>query len=140
MAIGSVPNLEELSNISKLNEKTAAGGDKEIPLSKDEVNFDMLCISYDSRLETEEEIKKRKDDFERLAALDKNAKKKPAAPAKGQAAVSDPMDEAQMIKVAVENNMDMGNLMPLYSKWATSQLQFIKDRSIRDTESRESIW
>lgn len=50
------------------------------------------------------------------------------------------MDEPQMIKVAVESNMDMGFLMPVYSKWVTSQLQFIKDRSIRDCDTRESIW
>ena len=43
------------------------------------------------RLETEEEVKKRKEEAERLAALDKNAKKK-APPAKGQS-VADPMDE-----------------------------------------------
>lgn len=45
-----------------------------------------------------------------------------------------------MIQVAVENSMDMGFLMPSYSKWVTSQLQFIKDRSIRDIDSRETIW
>jgi hypothetical protein len=78
----------------------------------------MLCISYEQRLETEEEVKKRKEEAERLAALDKNAKKKPA-PAKG-APVADPMDEPQMIKVPVEHTMDMGFLMPLYSKWVTS--------------------
>ena len=50
-------------------------------MNKDELQFDMICISYDSRLETEEEVKKRKDEAEKLAALDKNAKKKP--PPKG---------------------------------------------------------
>jgi hypothetical protein len=45
-----------------------------------------------------------------------------------------------MIKVAVENNMDMGFAMPAYVKWATSQFQFIKDRSIRDSDSKETIW
>lgn len=112
--------------------------DGEKGLSKEEVSFDMLCISYESRLETEEEVKKRKDEAERLAALDKNAKKK-AAPAKG-APIVDPMDEPQMIKVPVENTMDMGFLMPIYSKWATSQFQFIKDRSIRDADTKEHIW
>jgi hypothetical protein len=42
------------------------------------------------RLETEDEVKKRKEEAEKLAALDKNTKKKP--PAKGQP-VADPMDE-----------------------------------------------
>jgi hypothetical protein len=78
----------------------------------------MVAISYEQRLETEEEVKKRKEEAERIAALDKNAKKKP--PPKGQP-VPDPMDEPQMIKVPVENTMDMGFLMPLYSKWVTSQ-------------------
>jgi hypothetical protein len=31
------------------------------------------------------------------------------------------MDEPQVLKVPVENNMDMGYLMPVYSKWVTSQ-------------------
>lgn len=34
----------------------------------------------------------------------------------------------------------MGFLMPVYSKWVTSQFQFIKDRSIRDVDTKESIW
>lgn len=50
------------------------------------------------------------------------------------------MDEPQMIKVPLENTMDMGFLMPLYSKWATSQFQFMKDRTIRDADTREPIW
>jgi hypothetical protein len=45
-----------------------------------------------------------------------------------------------MIKVPVENVMDMGYSMTIYTKWCTSQMQFIKDRSIRDVDSRESIW
>ncbi len=36
--------------------------------------------------------------------------------------------------------MDMGFLMPVYSKWVTSQFQFIKDRAIRDVDTKESIW
>ena len=36
--------------------------------------------------------------------------------------------------------MDMGFLMPVFSKWVTSQFQFIKDRSIRDVDTKESIW
>jgi len=34
----------------------------------------------------------------------------------------------------------MGNLLPIYSKWLTSQLMFIKDRSINDSESKELPW
>jgi hypothetical protein len=30
------------------------------------------------------------------------------------------MDEPQVLKIPVENNMDMGFLMPVYSKWVTS--------------------
>lgn len=117
--------------------KVIGGDDKIAPVNKDEIQFDMTCIQFEQRLETEEEVKKRKDDAEKLAAMDKNAKKKPAA--KG-GAVADPLDEPQMIKVPMENTMDMGFLMPLYSKWVTSQIQFIKDRSIRDIDTRESIW
>jgi hypothetical protein len=51
------------------------------PINKEDLNFEVLCIQYDSRLEHEEEVKKRKEEAEKLAALDKNAKKKP--PAKG---------------------------------------------------------
>lgn len=80
----------------------------------------MLCIAYDERLETEEEVKKRKEEAEKLAAADKNAKKKPP-PAKGALVEADPMDKPQVLKIPVENNMDMGFLMPVYSKWVTSQ-------------------
>ena len=54
---------------------------KDSPINKEELQFEMRCISYDMRLETEEEVKKRKEEAEKLAALDKNAKKKP--PPKG---------------------------------------------------------
>lgn len=104
---------DNLAALGKLNDQN-----KEPGLSKEEVTFDMICISYDQRLETEEEVKKRKEEAEKLAALDKNAKKKP--PPKGQQPPVDPMDEPQMIKVPVENTMDMGFLMPVYSKWVTS--------------------
>lgn len=135
LALGSTHSLEDVSSLT-------VGGkiindDKIAPINKDEVQFDMICIQYEQRLETEEEVRKRKEEAEKLAALDKNAKKKP--PAKGQPQ-TDPLDEPQMIKVPVENVMDMGFLMPLYSKWVTSQIQFIKDRTIRDIDTRESIW
>ena len=45
------------------------------------MTFDAVCIQFEQRLETEDEVKRRKEEAERLAALDKNAKKKP--PAKG---------------------------------------------------------
>ena len=126
---------DDLNNLSKA-EKTL---DKEPPINRDELHFEMLCIAYDERLETEEEVKKRKEEAEKLAANDKNAKKK-APPAKGAPAQTDPLDEPQVLKVPVENNMDMGFTMPVYSKWVTSQFQFIRDRSIRDVDSKESIW
>ena len=34
----------------------------------------------------------------------------------------------------------MSFLMPKYTKWVTSQFQFIRDRAIRDVESSEAIW
>lgn len=45
-----------------------------------------------------------------------------------------------MTKHAIESNLDMGFLMPLYSKWLTSQLQFMKDRSVRDIDTKEPAW
>jgi len=126
---------DDLNNLGKAEKAL----EKEPPINRDELHFDMLCIAYDERLETEEEVRKRKEEAEKLAAGDKNAKKKPP-PAKGAPAQTDPMDEPQVLKFPVENNMDMGFTMPVYSKWVTSQLQFIKDRSIRDVESKESIW
>lgn len=30
--------------------------------------------------------------------------------------------------------------MPAYTKWVTSQMQFIRDRTIRDVDSLETIW
>lgn len=80
-------------------------------------------IGYQERPETEEEMKKRKEEEEKIAGKEK---KKP--PKKGQ----EEEEEPQMVKVAIETNMDMGFLMPTYSKWLTSQIQFIKDRTIRD--------
>ncbi len=113
--------------------------ENEPPINRDELKYEMLCIAYDERLETEEEVKKRKEEAEKLAAADKNAKKKPP-PAKGAPVEADPMDKPQVLKIPVENNMDMGFLMPVYSKWVTSQFQFIKDRAIRDVDTKESIW
>lgn len=68
-------------SLSQINNKII-GDDKKEAINKEELQFDMMCINYDQRLETEEEVKKRKDEAEKLAALDKNAKKKP--PPKGQ--------------------------------------------------------
>lgn len=73
-------------------------------------------MEYLERLETEDEVKRRKEEAERKAAAEKT-KKKPLP--KGQA---DPADEPQTLRIAVENPMDMGHLIPMYSKWLTSQL------------------
>ena len=81
--------FDDLSNLSKA-EKTL---ENEPPINIDELKFQMLCIAYSERLETEEEVKKRKDEAEKLAALDKTTKKKAPAPAKGAPVVADPMDE-----------------------------------------------
>ena len=107
---------EELNNMSKV-EKTL---DSEPPINRDELLYSMICIAYDERMETEEEVRKRKEEAEKIAAADKNAKKK-APPAKGAPVQADPLDEPQVVKVPVENNMDMGFLMPVFSKWVTSQ-------------------
>ena len=107
--------LDDLNNIT-LAEKAL---DSEQPIKREDLKFDMYCIAYDERLETEEEVRKRKEEAEKNAAADKNAKKKPP-PAKGAPTQTDPMDEPQVLKIPVENNMDMGFLMPVYSKWVTS--------------------
>ena len=41
-----------------------------------------------------------------------------------------------------ENRFDMANqsTMPSYIKWLTSQFNFIKDRNVRDIDSREQIY
>lgn len=106
---------DDLNTLSKAEKAF----ENEPPINKDDLQFEMLCIDYSERLETEEEVKKRKEEAEKLAAADKNAKKKPA-PAKGAPVQADPMDEPQMLKIPLENNMDMGFLMPVYSKWVTS--------------------
>lgn len=95
-------------------------------------------IGYMERLESEGEVAKRKEAAEKAAAADKGAKKK-AAPAKG-APATDPADEPQLVQIPIDGSLDMSFLMPKYTKWVTSQFQFIRDRSIRDTESAEAIW
>ena len=37
------------------------------------MQFEIDCIEFDTRLETEEEVKKRKEEAEKMAALDKKA-------------------------------------------------------------------
>lgn len=94
-------------------------------------------IAYQERLETESEVARRKEAAEKAAAADKGAKKK--APAKG-APATDPADEPQILQVPIDGCLDMSFNMPAYTKWVTSQLQFIRDRSIRDVDSNETIW
>jgi hypothetical protein len=99
---------------------------------KEKVKVNYKIIGYQERPETEDEVKRRKEEEDKAGGKDK----KKAAPKKGD------MDEepAQMVRVAIETNMDMGFLMPTYSKWLTSQIQFIKDRTVRDTVTKEPIW
>lgn len=95
-------------------------------------------IASEERLETEAEVQKRKEAAEKAAAADKGAKKK-APPPKG-APVADPADEPQSIQIPIDGCLDMNFLMPKYTKWVTSQFQFIRDRTIRDVDSNEAIW
>ena len=99
------------------------------PLKNIKVNYKV--IGYQERPETEEEMKRRKEEEEKVAGKEK---KKP--PKKG----AEETEQPQMVSVAIETNLDMGFLMPTYSKWMTSQLQFIKDRTVRDTVTKEPIW
>ena len=52
----------------------------------------------------------------------------------------DPGDKPQMIQVPVENSMNLGFCMPLYTKWVTSQFQLTKDRNMVDVDTNEKIW
>jgi hypothetical protein len=112
---------------------------KEIKLKVDKsaIEVNPCCIQFLERLETDEEVVKRKLAEELQAEMDKKAKKKP--PAKG-AKEEDPGDKPQMTKVPVENSLDLGFCMPVYTKWLTSQLQLAKDRNMVDVDSHEKIW
>jgi hypothetical protein len=118
--------LEQLKKISK-------------SVVKDELVPHPKVIASEERLETEAEVKKRKEEAEKAAAADKNAKKK-APPPKGGAPAADPADEPQVVKIPKDGCLDMSFLMPKYTKWVTSQFQFIRDRTIRDVDSGEAIW
>lgn len=125
-----------LGSTTSVVEATTIAGAKETPRKKKgplrslKVNYKV--IGYQERPETDEEMKKRKDEEEKAGGKEK---KKP--PKKGQ---EEEKEQPQMVSVAIETNMDMGFLMPTYSKWTTSQLQFIKDRTVRDTLTKEPIW
>lgn len=88
MGATSQNTYDDLNALSKAEKALT----EEPPIDREALRFEMLCIAYEERLETEEEVKKRKEEAEKLAALDKNAKKKPP-PAKGAPVVADPMDE-----------------------------------------------
>ena len=45
-----------------------------------------------------------------------------------------------MLRIPIENSLDLGFGMPAYTKWVTSQFQLAKDRYIRDVDSNELIW
>ncbi len=40
--------------------------------------------------------------------------------------------ETKLVKEVILDNLTLETVLPKYSKWATSQIQFIKDRSVRD--------
>lgn len=86
--------------------------------NKDELEPAPRVLRSEERLETEAEVQKRKEAAERAAAADKGAKKK-APPAKG-AAGGDPADEPQTLQIPVDGSLEMGFLMPKYTKWVTS--------------------
>ena len=94
---------------------------KNIDLNVDKaaIEINPMVISHLERLETEAEINHRKQEEEKKAADTKAAKKK--APAgKGQKDVADPSDEPQLLRIPVENSLDLGFSMPAYTKWVTS--------------------
>ena len=94
----------------------------------------MKVINYEEKPETEEEARRRKEELEKAAAV---KDKKKAPPPKGG---KEEEEETVMVKRVVLSSMDMGFLMPAFSKWATSQFQFAKDRTLVDIETKEPIW
>ena len=111
----------------------------ETHVDKEAIEVSPCVIAHLERMETEEEVRRRKEEEEKKAEADKTkAKKKP--PAKGQAAQADPMDEPQLLRVPIENSLDLGFSMPAYTKWVTSQFQLAKDRYMRDVDTQELIW
>jgi len=122
--LGSSSNIGSSTNVA-----VAEGSKKKINvLKRPKVNYKV--IGYQERPEAEDEMRRRKEEEEKVAGKEK---KKP--PKKGEEE-----EQPQMMSVAIETNLDMGFLMPAYSKWITSQLQFIKDRTVRDTVTKEPIW
>ena len=97
----------------------------------------MVCVDFHERMETEEEMNKRIEEEEAKAAAAAAASK---GKAKGKKEDEKPPPEPQKVHQAKENNLDVGNNMPKYVKWLVSQLQFCKDRVIRDVETKERIW
>lgn len=111
--------------------------DIKIEVDKTSLPVNPCVIASMERLETEDEIRKRKEDEEKRAAADKTKKKAP--PAKG-APQHDPSDDPQMVQIPIENSLDLGFSMPVYTKWVTSQFQLTKDRYMVDVASKEKIW
>ena len=85
----------------------------------------IAVVKMKERDETPEETQKR------LALLEeekkKGGKKKPAGKPKAEDL------ESKKVKEAVLGDLSLALLLPKYSKWATSQIQFIKDRNIVDS-------
>lgn len=87
---GSTATIDEITSMSQAHGKKTVPDQNEdyltkkdiASINKDDIQIDIHCITYDTRLENEEEVKRRKEEAEKLAALDKTSKKaKP--PAKG---------------------------------------------------------
>ena len=110
----------------------------DLHVDKNAIEINPTVISHYDRLETEEEVKRRKEEEEKKAEANKAAKKKPAG--KGAKGEADPADEPQMMRLPIENSLDLGFSMPSFTKWVTSQFQLAKDRYIRDIDSNELIW
>ena len=88
-------------------------------VDKAAIEINPVVISHLERLETEAEIAHRKAEEEKKAEQNKAAKKKAPAGKKGEAA-TDPSDEPQLMRVPIENSLDLGFSMPAYTKWVTS--------------------
>ena len=87
-------------------------------VSKEDIQVHPCVIQSIERKETDEEMNERKAREEDKAEEAKRQKRKP--PAKGE--VKEVNEGSRLIKMPVENSMDLGFSMPLYTKWATSQL------------------
>ena len=93
-------------------------------------DINIVIIQMKERDETQKEME------QRIAQALEEAKEKKGGKQKGKPEPA----QIQKIKEVQMENMDMKIYKPLYCKWASSQIQFIKDRGIRDCFDKTPVW